>query len=84
MRETDTMKKFLMLFSVVPTVLSLSACADTISATPDEITIVQVFSIGGSDPAGREAAAHCAQFGKDARLTGETGRIKRYDCVIRP
>ena len=76
------MKKLMM--AVVPTVLYLSACTDTISATPDEITIVQVFSIGNSDPAGREAAAHCAQFGKDARLTGKTGRIKRYDCVIRP
>lgn len=78
------MKKFLVTISMVPTVLYLSACADTLSATPDEVTIVQGYSILELDPAGQMAAAHCAQFGKVARLKTKTGRIVRYSCLPGP
>ena len=77
------MRKCLVPFAVVSAVLCLSACADTVTATPDEISI-QVFSIWDSGPAGRKAAAHCAQFGKDARLLGKDSRIMRFACVPRP
>ena len=75
------MKKFIVTNSVVPTVLYISACADTLSATHDEVTIVQGYSNLESDPAGQMAAEHCAQFGKVARLKSKTGRMMRYSCL---
>ncbi len=74
------MKKSLLLFSAASAVLYLSACTETFTATPDEIIIIQRFDILDSDPAAREAAEHCAQFGKAARLISKTGRIKRFAC----
>ncbi len=74
------MKKFLVLFSVVLAVLYLSACTQTLTATPDEIIIIQEYYDLRSNSADREAAEHCAQFGKAARLTSKTGRIMRYAC----
>jgi hypothetical protein len=72
------------LFSVVAGLFLFSACADTVKATPDEITIVQGFSVTEHDPANRIAQEHCAQFKKSAVLTIRTGRIVRYACVPRP
>ncbi len=93
------MRKCLVPFAVVSAVLCLSACADTVTATPDEISI-EVISVSGDLGDGidhgparaagqgtlalREAAAHCAQFGKDARLVGNDSRIMRFACVPRP
>ncbi len=93
------MRECLVPFAVVSAVLCLSACAETVTATPDEISI-PVFSVTGNlgdgidhgpayapgqrTPAGREATAHCAQFGKDARLVGEDSRMMRFACVPRP
>ncbi len=74
------MKNFLVLFSVVLAVLYLSACTQTLTATPDEIIIIQEHYDLRSNPADREAAEHCAQFGKAARLTSKTGRVRRYAC----
>ncbi len=68
-----------MFFAVAPAVLYLSACADTVTvtATPDEISM-QVIPIWDLGPADRKATAHCAQFGKDAHLAGEYGRIVQF------
>lgn len=74
------MNKFFVLISVAPTVLYLSACTETFTATPDEIIIIQQFDIWDSDPAARKAEEHCARFGKAARLKGKTGRIRRFAC----
>ena len=76
------MKKLLVLYSVVLAVLYLSGCTQTLTATPDEIIIIQERYIEElrSNPADREAAEHCAQYGKAARLKGITGRIRRYVC----
>ncbi len=92
------MRKCLVPFAVVSAVLCLSACVDTVTATADEISI-QVFSVSGDlgdgidhgpayapgqrTPAGREATAHCAQFGKDAHLAGKYGRTMEFLCVPR-
>ncbi len=83
--ETDAMRKLLVLFAVAPTVLYLSACADTatVTATPEEIAI-QVNPIWYSGPAVQKAEVHCAQFGKDARLAGEYGQILQFSCVPGP
>lgn len=78
------MKKLLMLFSVLVGAPHLTACADTVKATSNEISIVQGFSLVESDPAGRMAKEHCAQFEKYARLIRKTGRIMQYSCVSRP
>ncbi len=82
--ETDVMRKLLVLFAVAPTVLYLSACADTATliATPDKIAI-RVIPIWYSGPAVQMAEAHCAQFGKDARLAGKYGRTMQFVCVPR-
>ena len=74
------MKKFLVMFSVVLAVLCLSACTQTLTATPDEIIIIQEYYDLRSNSAVREATEHCAHFGKAARLTSKTGRIRRYAC----
>ncbi len=74
------MKKILVLCSLVPSVLYLSGCTETFTASPDEIIIIQQFDILNSDPAAREAADHCAKFGKVARLKSKTGRIMRFAC----
>ncbi len=78
------MRNLLVLFAVAPTVLYLSACANTATliATPDEIAI-RVIPIWYSGPAVQMAEAHCAQFGKDARLAGKYGRTIHFDCVPR-
>ena len=78
------MNMFLVLFSVVPTALYLSACTETFTATPDEIIIIQQFDIWDSDPAAEKAVEHCAQFGKAARLISKTGRIRRFACEYGP
>ena len=80
--KAEAVKKFLALFSVVLAVLYLSACTQILTATPDEIIIVQESYIEKlrSNPAAREAAEHCAQYGKAARLTSKTGRVRRYAC----
>ncbi len=78
------MKKILVLSSLVPTVLYLSGCTETFTASPNEIIIIQQFDIWDSDPAAREAADHCAKFGKVARLKSKTGRIMRFACEPGP
>ncbi len=74
------MKKVLVIFSLVLAVLNLSACTETFTTSPDEIIIILQFDIWDSDPAAREAAEHCAKFGKVAQLKSKTGRIMRFAC----
>ena len=77
------MKTLLVLISVLVGALHLTACADTVTATSNEISIVQGISLLESDPAGRVAKEHCAQFEKSARFVGKTGRVMRYSCISR-
>jgi hypothetical protein len=79
----DVVKNLVVCIFVLASVLYLAACADTVSATPNEINILQGFSILDSDPTGRMAEEHCAQFEKHARLVGKTGRIARFACVTK-
>lgn len=78
------MKNLVGCIFVLANVLHLAACADTVSATPNEISIIQGFLILDSDPAGRIAEEHCAQFEKYARLERKTGRIAQFTCVPKP
>lgn len=60
----------------------LGACAQTVSATRDEIA-VEIHWAGDVQRAGSIANDHCSTFGKTARLKYTSLNVAVFDCVMK-
>jgi len=66
-------------------VFALAACAPRLSFSNEAGGVINKTGSAGSDRAYTLASAHCAQYGKIAKITGDdrlTAKM-RFDCVVR-
>ncbi len=74
-----------MRFAVIVVLLGVAACARTIAATPDEIAVrvmptVGTQNFGDDGRALKVAEEHCDKFGKKAVLDRQEVRVNVYRC----
>ena len=72
------MRKILLLI----TLALLVGCAQTISATQDEIS-VEIHWVGDLQRAGSIASDHCSTFGKIAQFKYTSPGAATFDCVMK-
>lgn len=60
--------------------LGLGGCAEPAGQTP-QLIMFHINWAGDMLSAERKAEAHCAKYGKSARLTFQAKGIVKYDCV---